>query len=93
LFRADVGIDDSCRRGGGLQFEVYGDGRLLYASGVVNAPTVVKPELDIRGIRELSLRTSASSATACGNWANAALTGFDGDTVQAAVKAVAVGSK
>ncbi|MNW21831.1 hypothetical protein D3C71_2229660 [compost metagenome] len=45
---------------------------------------MVKPELDIRGLRSLSLRTQgaqgAQPAQVCGNWANAALIGQEGDT-------------
>ena len=80
LFRADLGVDDSCRSAGGMQFQIWGDDRLLYDSGLVRAPAVVKPELDIRGLQRLSLRTLAASppsAVACGNWANAVLIGQD----------------
>ena len=84
LLRADLGIDDRCRDAGGLQFQVWGDGRLLYDSGLVRAPAVVKPELDIRGLRQLSLRTLGAQgprpAQVCGNWANAVLVGHDGDS-------------
>ena len=85
LLRADLGIDDSCRAAGGMQFQVWGDGRLLYDSGLVKAPGVVKPELDIRGLRNLSLRTlGAQSPQTCGNWANAALIGQEGDSASIA---------
>jgi len=84
LLRADLGIDDQCRAAGGMQFQVWGDGRLLYDSGLVKAPGVVKPELDVRGLQRLSLRTLGaqgdSPAQVCGNWANAALIGQEGDT-------------
>jgi hypothetical protein len=84
LLRADLGVDDSCRDAGGLQFQVWGDDRLLYDSGLVEAPGVVKPELDIRGLRQLSLRTLGAQgpqpAQVCGNWANAVLIGQEGDT-------------
>lgn len=84
LLRADLGIDDQCRTAGGMQFQVWGDGRLLYDSGLVNAPGVVKPELDVRGLQRLSLRTLGAQgdhpAQVCGNWANAALIGQEGDT-------------
>ncbi len=83
LLRADLGIDDRCRDAGGMQFQVWGDDRLLYDSGLVRAPGVVKPELDIRGLHRLSLRTlgaqGARPAQVCGNWANAALIGQEGD--------------
>lgn len=84
LLRADLGIDDRCRDAGGMQFQVWGDDRLLYDSGLVRAPGVVKPELDIRGLHRLSLRTlgaqGAQPARVCGNWANAVLIGQEGDT-------------
>ncbi|PHV09017.1 glycosyl hydrolase [Janthinobacterium sp. BJB412] len=83
LFRADVGIDDSCRQAGGLQFQVWGDDKLLFDSGLVAAPAVLKPELDMRGIARLSLRTLGAggkgAAKVCANWANASLIGFSGD--------------
>ena len=84
LLRADLGIDDRCREAGGLQFQVWGDDRLIYDSGLLRAPAVVKPELDIRGLQRLSLRTlgaqGAKPAQVCGNWANAVLIGQEGDT-------------
>ncbi|MBN8799163.1 MAG: NPCBM/NEW2 domain-containing protein, partial [Stenotrophomonas nitritireducens] len=84
LLRADLGIDDACRAAGGMQFQVWGDGRLLYDSGLVKAPGVVKPELDIRGLSSLSLRTlgaqGSQPAQVCGNWANAVLIGEEGDS-------------
>ena len=84
LLRADLGIDDSCRDAGGLQFQIWGDDRLLYDSGLVKAPGVVKPELDIRGLHTLSLRTLGAQgprpAQVCANWANAALIGQEGDS-------------
>ncbi|WUR13615.1 glycoside hydrolase family 31 protein [[Empedobacter] haloabium] len=79
LLRADLGVDDSCRAAGGLQFQVWSGTRLLYDSGLVTAPAVVKPEIDVRGLSSLSLRTlgarGARPAQVCANWANAVLTG------------------
>jgi len=86
VFRADLGVDDSCRSFGGLQFQVWGDGRLLYDSGLVQAPAVVKPELDVRGLQRLSLRTLGATGSqahkVCANWANASLLGLEGATVK-----------
>ncbi|MDL2353757.1 MAG: glycoside hydrolase family 31 protein [Pseudomonadota bacterium] len=86
LLRADLGVDDSCRLAGGLQFQVWSGERLLYDSGLIAAPAVVKPELDVRGLTQLSLRTlgahGARPAQVCGNWANAALIGTEGATVR-----------
>ncbi len=75
LFRADVGIDDSCKGESGMRFQVWGDGTLMFDSGTIIAPAVVKPEVDVRGIKVLSLRTVAEGKSTCGNWANAALMG------------------
>ncbi len=62
----------------------WGEDRLLYDSGLVKAPGVVKPELDIRGLSRLSLRTlgaqGSQPAQVCGNWANAVLIGEEGDS-------------
>ena len=86
LLRADLGVDDSCRSAGGMQFQVWSGERLLYDSGLVAAPAVVKPEIDVRGLRQLSLRTlgarGAQPAQVCGNWANAVLLGTEGATVR-----------
>lgn len=86
LLRADLGVDDSCRSAGGLQFQVWSGERLLYDSGLVTAPAVVKPEIDVRGLAMLSLRTlgarGAHPARTCGNWANAVLIGTEGATVK-----------
>ena len=86
LLRADLGVDDSCRSAGGLQFQVWSGERLLYDSGLIVAPAVVKPELDVRGLTQLSLRTlgaqGAQPAQVCGNWANAVLIGTEGATVR-----------
>ena len=80
LLRADLGIDDSCKQAGAVQFQIFGDDELLFDSGTLMAPAVVKPELDIRTIRQLSLRTVGGSADSCANWANAQLIGFTGDS-------------
>lgn len=83
LLRADLGVDDSCRTAGGMRFQVWSGERLLYDSGTVTAPAVVKPEIDVRGLRQLSLRTLGDKGSrTCGNWANAALTGTEGATLK-----------
>lgn len=74
-FRADLGVDDHCRDSAVLSFQVWGDDRLLYDSGSVKAPGVVKPEIDIRGVKQLRLRTLGTGDGLCGNWANASVTG------------------
>lgn len=83
LLRADLGVDDSCRTAGSMRFQVWSGERLLYDSGIVKAPAVVKPEIDVRGLRQLSLRTLGDKASrTCGNWANAAFTGTEGATLK-----------
>ena len=86
LLRADLGVDDSCRQAGGLQFQVWSGERLLYDSGLIAAPAVVKPEIDVRGLGQLSLRTLGArgpqAARVCGNWANAVLLGTEGASVR-----------
>jgi len=85
LLRADLGIDDSCRNAGGMQFQVWSGERLLYDSGLITAPAVVKPEIDVRGLSQISLRTLGARGSkpqqVCGNWANAVLLGTEGSTV------------
>ena len=81
LFRADVGIDDNCDNQDGIHFQVWGDGKLLFDSGKVQKPAVVKPELDIRTVSRLSLKTKDVNKIGCGNWANAQIIGFEGDKV------------
>ncbi|MFN4115981.1 MAG: hypothetical protein ACK4F7_05695, partial [Inhella sp.] len=61
---------------------------LLWDSGRVEAPAVVKPEIDVRGLTQLSLRTLGAQgvrpAAVCGNWANARLIGLHGDQLSPA---------
>lgn len=76
-FRADVGIDDKCQLPEGMRFQVWDQQKLLFDSGLVKPPAVVKPEVDIRAVELLSLRTVGGNAAVCGNWANAAIIGLD----------------
>ncbi len=46
-----------------VRFQIWGDERLLWDSGLVAATDIVKPQLDIRGIGILSLRTSTADRT------------------------------
>lgn len=81
--RADLDVDDSCRAGGAMRFQIWSAARLLYDSGMVTAPAVVKPEIDVRGLRQMSLRTLGQTGSrACGNWGNAALIGTEGATFE-----------
>jgi hypothetical protein len=82
-FSAEAGIDDASPRDGSVRFQVWGDERLLWDSGAVTASTIVKPRLDIRGIRNLSLRTIASSQEISVSWVDTLIAGYEGDTVRA----------
>jgi len=81
-FHAEVGIDDASIVKETVRFQVWGDGRLLWDSGPLSSPAIVKPRLDIRGVGELSLRTIAANGTIEATWAETALSGFTGDTVK-----------
>ena len=82
LLRADLGIDDACRNAGGLQFQVWGDNRLLYDSGLVapggqagaGHPWPFHPEPAHAGCAGQPTRQ------VCANWANAVLIGQEGDS-------------
>jgi len=76
--RAEAGADT-----GEMRFQVWGDDRLLWDSGTVTGPITVKPRLDIRGIRRLSLRSVTDQADLITHWAEVMLEGHAGDTVTA----------
>jgi alpha-glucosidase len=80
--RAEAGIDDASAEKGSLRFQVWGDGRLIWDSGKV-AEAIVKPRLDIRGVRMLSLRTVASHPGISASWAELKAMGYAGDTLHA----------
>jgi len=79
--RVEAGIDDSYKGDGNVRFQVWGDERLLWDSGVVTSNTIVKQRLDIRCVSSLSLRTAASNPDVVANWADIKVIGFDGDAV------------
>ncbi|MGQ9820809.1 MAG: NPCBM/NEW2 domain-containing protein [Thermogutta sp.] len=55
-FSALVGVDDSAGGKGSVVFRVYGDGRILYDSGVVRGGEEAKAlDVDLRGVRHLLL--------------------------------------
>ncbi len=87
-FSVEVGIDDSTPQASTVHFQVWGDNRLLWDSGLLKKDTISKPRLDIRGISTLSLRTLATDETTAAklflNWADAVIRGFSGDVCQPA---------
>jgi alpha-galactosidase len=61
-FTAQVGMDDN-RRGqpGSVEFRVYGDGKLLYKSGVMRPGDPARPvDLDLQGVKLLLLRVTGA---------------------------------
>jgi alpha-galactosidase len=61
-FTAQVGMDDN-RKGlpGSVEFRVYGDGKLLYQSGVMRPGEPAKPvDLDLRGVKILLLKVTGA---------------------------------
>ncbi|HEU5087014.1 MAG TPA: NPCBM/NEW2 domain-containing protein, partial [Roseiflexaceae bacterium] len=58
-FQADLGVDDEVGDNGSVTFEVWGDGILLYASGVlIGAQSPLPVSVDIRGVWQLRLVVS-----------------------------------
>ncbi|KOV80842.1 glycoside hydrolase family 97 catalytic domain-containing protein [Nocardia sp. NRRL S-836] len=58
-FDASVGLDDETTSPGSVNFQVYGDGRLLHDSGVVRGGDPARPvSVDTTGVRMLDLRVT-----------------------------------
>lgn len=77
-FIADVGLDDEKAANGQVTFQVFGDGALLFDSGVMTtADPARKVDLDVAGVSELRLIVLAGTSTNSdhANWANARLIG------------------
>ncbi|KDM91681.1 discoidin domain-containing protein [Photobacterium galatheae] len=80
---ADVGIDDSCKvAGNSVRASIYTDGFKAWEYNL-DGPTVVKPDLNLFGVRQIELRTEDSDGYTqgdCVNWANIRLTGPESAT-------------
>ncbi|HEX6340550.1 glycoside hydrolase family 97 catalytic domain-containing protein [Umezawaea sp.] len=58
-FTAGIGLDDETTETGSVVFQVYGDDRLLYDSGVIREKTSARAvSVDVGGVRLLSLRVT-----------------------------------
>jgi hypothetical protein len=68
--RADIGLAETATPDACARFQVWGDGRLLWDSGEVTGGAVAKPAIDVRGVRELSLRTIQVRGTVAAVWGN-----------------------
>lgn len=73
-FRSDIGLNAGPRETGEVIFEVYGDGVLLFSSGVMtgNSPTQ-SLDIDVFGVGELRLVVDGNGSIShdSANWANA----------------------
>ncbi|MEV6237382.1 NPCBM/NEW2 domain-containing protein [Lentzea sp. NPDC051838] len=58
-FSAKIGLDDETREPGSVAFQVFGDGKPLYDSGVLRGKGAAVPiDVDVTGVRMLSLRVT-----------------------------------
>ncbi len=76
-FQADIGLDDETGGGGSVQFQVIGDGSVLFASGILTAVSAAVPvNVDVTGRNELRLVVSDGgngNGLDHADWANARL--------------------
>ena len=81
-FVAQVGVDDSAKDQGSVEFIVMGDGRLLWHSGVLSGGQPAVPvNVDVTGVRVLGLRVTEGGDGASddhADWAEAAIEMNDG---------------
>ncbi|MBN2477568.1 MAG: NPCBM/NEW2 domain-containing protein [Pirellulales bacterium] len=74
-FTALVGVDDETDGKGTIRFEIYGDGRKLFDSGVVRGGAPAKPvDIGLEGVKRLILIVTATGDGAAydhANWADA----------------------
>ena len=77
-FTAKIGLDDETREPGSVVFQLFGDDKPLYDSGVVKGKGPAVPiEVDVTGVRMLSLRVTDGGDGRDfdhADWAEAALT-------------------
>uniref|UniRef100_UPI000A3B99CC glycoside hydrolase family 97 catalytic domain-containing protein n=1 Tax=Lentzea kentuckyensis TaxID=360086 RepID=UPI000A3B99CC len=77
-FAAKIGLDDETREPGSVAFQVFGDDKPLYDSGVLRGKGAAVPiDVDVTGVRMLSLRVTDGDDGRDfdhADWAEAALT-------------------
>ncbi|KJK44544.1 alpha-glucosidase [Lentzea aerocolonigenes] len=77
-FSARIGLDDETREPGSVAFQVFGDDKPLYDSGVLHGKGAAAPiDVDVTGVRMLSLRVTDGGDGRNfdhADWAEAALT-------------------
>jgi alpha-galactosidase len=75
-FTADIGVDDEVGGLGSVLFQVWGDGRMLYESGVMTGSTPTERiSVNVSGVRSVRLQLVANDSTSDdhGDWADARL--------------------
>jgi alpha-galactosidase len=81
-FKAQVGVDDSAKDQGSVEFIVAGDGKELWRSGVMTGGKQAKPvDVDVSGIKTLTLRvTDGGDGTSNdhADWGDASIVMADG---------------
>jgi hypothetical protein len=77
LLLADVGVDEEVGDWGSIEFQVWGDGKLLASSGVVRGPQVSVPiAADLSGVSQVALvvtKAGDGNAYDHADWADARL--------------------
>ena len=76
-FRSDIGLNAGPRDSGEVIFEVYGDGALIYSSGLLNGNSATQfVDVDVTGVSELRLVVDGNGSinSDSANWADARLT-------------------
>ena len=77
-FETEIGVDDEACSFGSVVFEIYGDGALLYRSGLITQKISAQfVSVDVKGIKELVLKVNDGNSFSryCdhGDWANPTL--------------------
>jgi len=73
-FAADIGIDDDVATAGSVIFQIWGDGKKLYDSGLMTGASATKSIMvNLSGITDLRMQVVADDTTISdhGDWANA----------------------
>jgi alpha-galactosidase len=81
-FQARVGLDDGAEGKGSIEFIVFGDGKILWQSGLLTGRQPAKPvDVDLEGVRVLELRVTDGedgSSNDHADWADASIVMSDG---------------
>ena len=62
LFTSDIGIDDEVSGHGSVDFQVLGDGKVLYDSGTVTGASAIKHiSVNVTGVQQLTLVVNSTT--------------------------------